>query len=235
MCLCAEQDIAKTNTQELEIIKELMTEITDLKWTVQTLRRIDTEKENVISELKEKLDGIKRDYKYETKIVRTKNDLTSNVNIKVISKRSSPRLSRRRRAPVNVAFSAYLSKNVNLDLNNTAIPFDKVLLNDGARYNSTTGTFTAPLSGIYAFTFTFDTKLSALVRLAIDGVNQIDGVANGHRGATGINQIDMGGNVCIVHMNHGQTVTVQVDGNDGTTINSSENFRLTTFSGFLLY
>jgi len=44
MCLCAEQEIANTSTQELEIIKELMTEITDLKTTVQTLGRIDTEK-----------------------------------------------------------------------------------------------------------------------------------------------------------------------------------------------
>ena len=44
----------------------------------------------------------------------------------------------------------------------------------------------------------------------------------------------MGGYGCIVHMNHGQTVAVQVDGNADTAINSSENFRLPTFSGFLL-
>jgi len=145
-----------------------------------------------------------------------------------------PRLSRPRRAAVNVAFSAYLSHSIN-HLTNVPIRFDRVLLNDGGHYNPATGAFTAPLSGVYMFTFTFDTKASTFVRLSIDGVNQVDGVSNRHPNAAGNSIENTGGNTCIVHVNHGQAVLVEVYEISDTVINSSERFRLTTFSGFLLY
>jgi len=147
----------------------------------------------------------------------------------------SPLLSRQRRAVADVAFSVYLSAT-HEHMTNEPIKFDRILLNDGGHYNPYTGAFTAPVSGVYVFSFTFDTKTSTFVRLVIDGVNQVDGVANRHVGATGDRQSqNTGGNTCVLRVNHGQAVLVEVYEIADTTINSSNTFRLTSFSGFLLY
>jgi hypothetical protein len=55
------------------------------------------------------------------------------------------------------------------------IVFDKDIMNDGAGYNVYTGIFTAPVTGLYLFTFSVDDndRISAL-QLVKDGANLVD-------------------------------------------------------------
>ena len=227
----AGQNVDNTNTQLIETIQTLVQELNELKSTVDELKRANDDRGQIIAGLQEELNKVRG---HTNQVYRENvNHSTSDWN----TKRALvpfPRLSRPRRAAVNVAFSAYLSHSIN-HLTNVPIRFDRVLLNDGGHYNPATGAFTAPLSGVYMFTFTFDTKASTFVRLSIDGVNQVDGVSNRHPNAAGNSIENTGGNTCIVHVNHGQAVLVEVYEISDTVINSSERFRLTTFSGFLLY
>jgi hypothetical protein len=142
---------------------------------------------------------------------------------------------RNRRAVGQIAFTAYLSQTNEHTVVGKPIIFDKVLLNDGSGYNNNTGVFTAPLTGTYLFSFHFDTKKLTFIRLVVNGVNQVDAVANPHTGATGRAAHSMGGNTAIVHIGHGDAVMVQTyEVPDGET-DSGELFRLCTFSGVLLY
>ncbi|XP_045206986.2 EMILIN-1-like [Mercenaria mercenaria] len=142
---------------------------------------------------------------------------------------------RRAAAVANVAFSAYLSHTNSHTVIGKAIRFDKVLLNDGSGYNNYTGAFTAPVTGVYLFTFNFDTKKLTFIRLVVNGVNQVDAVANPHTNAQSRQAISMGANTAIVHVQHGQAVLVEAYEVPDGEVTSSDLFRLCTFSGVLLY
>ncbi|WAQ99245.1 hypothetical protein MAR_023618, partial [Mya arenaria] len=129
-------------------------------------------------------------------------------------------LSRQRLAVGNAAISVYLSQSKQ-HMTNEAIKFDRILLNDGNVYNTFTGAFTAPLSGIYLFTYHFDSTTSTfvrLVRLVVNGVNEVDAVANPHVVSGPRQAQSMGGNTCIIHVSHGQAVQIQVYEIPDTTI-----------------
>ncbi|XP_068174398.1 cerebellin 18 [Antennarius striatus] len=60
---------------------------------------------------------------------------------------------------IKVAFKATMDPTLTANCfgpfnRNVPIPYTNVTLNDGLRYNPSLGTFTAPYSGIYAFSFT---------------------------------------------------------------------------------
>ncbi|XP_052791903.1 complement C1q-like protein 3 [Mya arenaria] len=140
-------------------------------------------------------------------------------------------LSRQRLAVGNAAISVYLSQSKQ-HMTNEAIKFDRILLNDGNVYNTFTGAFTAPLSGIYLFTYHFDSTTSTfvrLVRLVVNGVNEVDAVANPHVVSGPRQAQSMGGNTCIIHVSHGQAVQIQVYEIPDTTIDSSDNFHFLRF------
>lgn len=148
------------------------------------------------------------------------------------------RLNRNRRASLApIAFSAYLShSNFHMSKGECVI-FDKVLLNQGGGYNSTTGTFKPPLSGVYLFSFHFDTtsKLS-FVQLAVDNQNIVDGVANPHTNArTDRLAQTTGGNTVIIHVRHGQSVQIRAYFSTEGEVASSDTIRVSTFSGALLF
>lgn len=141
----------------------------------------------------------------------------------------------RRQIIGKVAFSAYLTATNSHTVVGQAIKFDQVLLNDGHGYNKYTGAFTAPLSGVYLFTFHVDARKLTFVRLVVNGVNQVDAVVNSHTNVESRHAQSMGGNTAIVHVGHGEAVLVETfEVPDGETA-SSNNFRLCTFSGVLLY
>ena len=48
----------------------------------------------------------------------------------------------------------YVQRNSSFDTTGTPIPFDLEMVNDGNAMNLTTGIFTAPVTGIYFFSFT---------------------------------------------------------------------------------
>lgn len=57
-------------------------------------------------------------------------------------------------AVIPVAFTALLTSNVQV-FDETCIIFDRVVTNVGLRYNTTVGTFTAPVKGLYVFSCPF--------------------------------------------------------------------------------
>jgi len=241
------QNVASAQTDvNISALKlKIQQDIELLKQEVNYLKTKDIKHEKLINELKKEILELRGDRDLlttqhnttggETKAANMAATVQDNSITTDTSSIVSPLLSRQRRAVADVAFSVYLSSSQQ-HLTNEPIKFDRILLNDGGHYNPYTGAFTAPVTGVYVFSFTFDTTASTFVRLVIDGVNQIDGVANRHVGAAGDRQSqNTGGNTCVLRVNHGQAVLVEVYEIADTTINSSNTFRLTSFSGFLLY
>lgn len=56
-----------------------------------------------------------------------------------------------------IAFHAILSSTLTNTPANTIIKFGKVLVNEGSGYSPTTGKFTAPVDGVYSFSWTYCT------------------------------------------------------------------------------
>ncbi|XP_044202978.1 cerebellin-1-like [Thunnus albacares] len=64
---------------------------------------------------------------------------------------------------IKVAFTAYLSPRTNCFgpfTRNNPIPYDVINLNHGNGFNPALGTFTAPRSGLYSFSYTVYSKMS---------------------------------------------------------------------------
>lgn len=70
-----------------------------------------------------------------------------------------------------IAFHAILSSRLTNVSPNTIIKFRKVLVNEGSGYNPTTGKFTAPLDGVYSFSWTYCTHRGSSAYLGgyVDG------------------------------------------------------------------
>jgi hypothetical protein len=116
------------------------------------------------------------------------------------------------------------------------IKFDRVLINDGQGYNNYTGSFTAPVAGVYLFTFSIDSGKTTFVKLVVNGVNQVNVVANPHTNvAVKRHSHSMGGNTAIVRVGQGDAVMVETYETADGQVSSSDTFRLCTFSGVLLY
>ncbi|WAQ99248.1 C1QL4-like protein [Mya arenaria] len=245
------KDVTMDKTNELiltlnDVIYELKGRVDSLETEVTKLRHENIAQQEFIEQLRTEIsvkgDVLNRQINHETNKSTTNNNNGNRVLSDVSSANAEePSISfqplpRARRAVANVAFSAYLSRTQS-HVTNTDIKFDKVLLNDGQGYNAFTGAFTAPLSGVYMFSFYFDSRTLSFLQLVIDGVNQVDAVANRHV----LNDFNdrkaqsMGGNTCIVHVDHGQAVQVRVYEIPDAEVASSDTFRLSTFSGMLLY
>ncbi|XP_062281463.1 cerebellin-1-like [Scomber scombrus] len=64
---------------------------------------------------------------------------------------------------MRIAFTAYLSPRTNCFgpfTRNRPIPYDVISLNHGSGFNSALGTFTAPRSGMYSFSYSVYSKMS---------------------------------------------------------------------------
>ncbi|XP_052791915.1 complement C1q tumor necrosis factor-related protein 4-like [Mya arenaria] len=243
-----EIQIDETNGLIIElqkVIYDIKGRVNSLETEVVNLRHENNEQQELIGQLRNEIDiqgkSLNREIKEETNPSITNSgfntsdaSVPSDVNIANVFPLHP--LPRSRRAVANIAFSAYLT-HTQSHQTNTAVRFDKVLLNDGNGYNAFTGAFTAPLSGVYMFSFHFDSHTLSFLQLAINGVNQVDAVANRHV----LNDFNdrkaqsMGGNTCIVHVDHGQAVQVRVYEIPDAEVASSNTFRLSTFSGVLLY
>ncbi|XP_062621363.1 uncharacterized protein LOC134282953, partial [Saccostrea cucullata] len=75
-----------------------------------------------------------------------------------------------------VAFHAILSKRLNNIPVNTILKFENVLTNEGKGYSPTTGKFTAPVDGVYSFSWTYSTNKGS--RFFVVGV--VDGIVRAH-------------------------------------------------------
>ncbi|XP_060595077.1 complement C1q tumor necrosis factor-related protein 2-like [Ruditapes philippinarum] len=111
------------------------------------------------------------------------------------------------------------------------IVFDKAITNEGAGYNVNTGIFTAPVTGLYLFTFSMsDGDQTSVLQLVMDGSNLVDIIDNPVN-----NELTMSSNTVIVHVNKGQSVWIQEYAFNDASILSREIYRYCTFSGILVY
>ena len=110
---------------------------------------------------------------------------------------------------------------------------NQVLSNEGNHYNSLTGTFTVPQTGIYLLTFNFGVQQIndvAEVRLVVNNREIVDAGAQ----AIGTLQRSTSGNTAIIKLNQGESVWIESLRQD-SEVASGQGYRWTTFSGVLLY
>ena len=140
---------------------------------------------------------------------------------------------RRASLPREMAFSSYLNSAVEHLSPGYVIKCDKVLINDGDSYNPLTGIFTVPIDGVYLLTYTIDSFTETHIKLVTDGINTSDAVSDPHvlRNDFEI----MSSNTIIVRLRQGQSVWLEEYDNTDGQISGYDGYRLTTFSGVLLY
>ena len=134
-----------------------------------------------------------------------------------------------------IAFSAYLDHRVYHLKNMSTIKCNQVILNDGNHYNTFTGIFTVPETGVYLLTFSFGVQHIddwTEVRLVVDN-RDIVGAVGEVRGSS-YHERKIASNTAIIKLSQGEAVWLQTQSPDSEVI-SGPYFRWTTFSGVLLY
>ena len=133
-----------------------------------------------------------------------------------------------------VAFSVY-SSHAFLHMNvGTKLLFDRVYTNDGNAYDTSTGVFRVPRSGVYLLTYTIDCQVvshPAEVELVVNGASY------GSAKAEAFNDLHhvQSTKTIILHLAAGQLVWLQTYWEADSFLNSGNNNRFATFSGVLLY
>lgn len=64
-----------------------------------------------------------------------------------------------------IAFNSVLSKTLTNVPKNHIIKFERVLVNEGNGYDPSTGKFTAPVDGVYFFSWTYHTNRGSVTYL----------------------------------------------------------------------
>jgi len=242
------QDTNKAAEDQSQEILGLKEEVRGLTGTVtQQQRRID-ELENIIREKHERpthksFEDIFKSDPYST--AHADFNVDSSSNLHTSNNRQGPNHVTRYGAVTqskrlvlgentNVAFCAYLDHVLDGLNPGEVIIYNQVLLNEGNGFNTATGTFTVPVSGVYMFTFFFDVfRNRAELRLVVDSVNQVGSEA-GHNNDTDLFDT-VGGNTAIIRVSQGQSVWVETVIGSTHSLDSYEDYRKTTFSGALLF
>ena len=134
-----------------------------------------------------------------------------------------------------IAFSAYLDHKILHMGNRSTIKCNQVLLNDGNHYNTFTGIFTVPETGVYLLTFSFGVEHKddwTEVRLVVDN-RDIVGAVGEVKGSSS-RERKIASNMAIIKLSRGESVWLQTQRSDSEVI-SGPYYRWTTFSGVLLY
>ena len=133
----------------------------------------------------------------------------------------------------HIAFSAYLGSTTDHYMTGHVVKCDQVLLNDGQAYNTYTGIFTVPETGVYLLTFSITTDLLdhwMTVQMIVNNRMIVEASID----TKYVQHSEMGGNTVIVRLNQGESVWLQIsDSSNGKLFGGTR--RDTTFSGVLLY
>ncbi|KAL3854177.1 hypothetical protein ACJMK2_013455 [Sinanodonta woodiana] len=130
-----------------------------------------------------------------------------------------------------VAFTATLTKTIaNMQLHQH-IKFDHVITNEGSAYDSSTGTFTAPVTGVYAFylTVTNIPQYSASLVLAKNGNRLTSVLAHG----TPTSGFQTSTIATMVTLHNGEQVWAQ-DEEQFSPIEQLDGLEWSSFSGHLV-
>ncbi|XP_041670540.1 uncharacterized protein LOC121527591 [Cheilinus undulatus] len=129
-----------------------------------------------------------------------------------------------------VAFSVALTGPVGPFNTDTHLKYDRILTNVGNAYNPTSGTFTAPIRGVYYFRFTaFEYRKTHTFGVYIYHNDQ-QLMANGEHNVYEGNEFFS--NAFVLELNEGDLVYMKLP--SGWTLYDSGNNQ-TSFSGFLLF
>lgn len=133
----------------------------------------------------------------------------------------------------NVAFSARMSQPETGLTNHHTLVFDDVQTNVGGGYNQHSGSFVAPDTGVYVFSWTLYYYHPSSI--CVDIV--INGAVFGNSFGEGSSSYLVSTSVIVVHLNNGDTVLVRTnkDGCHNTGNILSDQYRWSTFSGWLLF
>ncbi|XP_045214790.2 heavy metal-binding protein HIP-like [Mercenaria mercenaria] len=143
-----------------------------------------------------------------------------------------PPVQRTARQYERVVFSSYLDHNVqNLGIDHPIV-YNRILINEGSAYNEHSGMFTCPVDGIYGFYFSVSTQdvNQIVAKLVVDSVNEVDGVSDTMHD----NHEAQGGNFVFVSLTKGQQVWVANYRWASHSMQETDIYRFSTFSGFLL-
>ncbi|KAL4237155.1 hypothetical protein ACF0H5_005535 [Mactra antiquata] len=142
---------------------------------------------------------------------------------------------RRREIAGGVAFTAYLSHDINPGSKQT-IKFDKVITNEGMAYNNHTGVFTCPEAGVYLFSFTLGERGShtGSDQIWAELMANSEVVVGGAVETMHTAQDLQGGNLAAIRLNLGDAVWVETI-STGYHLEGDSNNRITTFTGVYLY
>jgi hypothetical protein len=125
----------------------------------------------------------------------------------------------------SVAFTAYLNHKLTGLNPGMTIKLNRIISNHGNGYNTFTGIFTAPVSGIYFITYTIECNhRKTNVRLMKDGVNIVDAVAHADPYSGSYIQ-EMATNSAVIDVTAGQSLWLET-----TYDNDAELFSLKGFS-----
>ncbi|XP_060600017.1 uncharacterized protein LOC132753554 [Ruditapes philippinarum] len=133
-----------------------------------------------------------------------------------------------------VAFTAYLDHPLTGLNPGMTIKCNRIITNHGNVYNTFTGIFTAPVSGIYFITYTIECNhRKTNVQLMKDGVNIVDAVVHADPYSTDYRQA-MSTNSAVIEVTAGQSLWLETIYDNDAELVSLENYRYVTFTGFLL-
>ncbi|XP_012705358.2 complement C1q tumor necrosis factor-related protein 3 [Fundulus heteroclitus] len=130
-----------------------------------------------------------------------------------------------------IAFSAALGGNGHVGTFNidTTLIYSTVITNVGNAYNHHTGIFSAPVAGVYYFTFFYHAGGSELVSLALMKNSEVISTAYDHK--TSHDGADNGGNAAFLQLQQGDHVYMRLIASTHVWGNN----HITTFSGALLH
>ncbi|KAL4229496.1 hypothetical protein ACF0H5_012536 [Mactra antiquata] len=132
-----------------------------------------------------------------------------------------------------VAFTAYLDHNLdNLGIDHPIV-YNKVILNEGSAYNPTSGMFTCPMDGLFAFYFSVSTNgvNQIVAKLTVNGENKVDAISDTYHEY----HEAQGSNFVLVSLTAGQQVWIANYRWANRSVQDSDVSRFATFSGFYLY
>ncbi|KAH3798349.1 hypothetical protein DPMN_151948 [Dreissena polymorpha] len=133
----------------------------------------------------------------------------------------------------NVAFSAFLSHSIDHIALGQVIKCDRTVLNDGNAYNTATGMFTVPITGVYLLSMSVDSYAETHVTLMVNSARVADLICDATPQRTHMEL--MSSNTIVIQLYQGQSVWMEVTTVDNAQIIGNENWRYTTFSGLLMY
>ncbi|XP_030286075.1 complement C1q-like protein 4 [Sparus aurata] len=133
------------------------------------------------------------------------------------------------KSKTKVAFSALIEKGGAYGPFKTDITlaYNKVLTNIGDAYNSSTGVFTAPITGVYYFNFFYHAGGKHASKLELFKNSEMIVRSSDHKSDS--DGADNGGNAVVLQLQQGDQVYVHMPANHHVWAGDH-----TTFSGFLL-